>query len=93
MDITFQPTPPKKPPRRTVPTSPVHTFSGFPLSSEQNGCDTYEYAFVKINSSQDQIDFNDSQVINFVEWLWCLICAISSMLRKFQKDFGTGSTF
>lgn len=56
-----QPTPPKKPPRRNLSISPTHTVPPS-LSSDQNGYDTYEYAFVRINNGQDPNDLNEAQV-------------------------------
>ena len=57
----LQPTPPKKPPRRNLSISPTHATSGMFMSSEQNGYDSCDYAFIR-NSSQDQLEYSDGQV-------------------------------
>lgn len=52
-EFYLQPTPPKKPPRRTVPISPTHAMSSMFSSTEQNGYDGFEYAFVRVGNSDE----------------------------------------
>ncbi|XP_065205671.1 ankyrin repeat and SAM domain-containing protein 1A-like isoform X2 [Planococcus citri] len=59
----ISPTPPKKPPRRNLSISPTHATSGMLLSSDQNGYDSCDYAYIR-NSSQDQLEYSDGQMTN-----------------------------
>lgn len=90
----LQPTPPKKPPRRNLSISPTHTVPPS-LSSDQNGYDSYEYAFVRINNGQDQNDLNDAQVngIFFYSVFWVSnfqLMAWFSCLKIFSFHVGYG---